>query len=313
MMPINTKKIGLFLALAFGISWIMTAIILAAGVKAGTMTFMASVAVFVMSGPAVAAVVVQKLIYKEDLSNIGLRWSGVNWKAMLLYPIFVASFVFGTLGFGYLLGNVMGFEAFGTVAITAEGMLANVAETMSADQLEAAKKQLEIGPWAILLLTLGMALIAGLTVNGLAALGEELGWRGLLEKELRPLGFWKANIVNGIFWGLWHAPIIVAIGFNYPENPWLGVGMMCLFTTSAGFVHAYLRLKTGTVFSAAALHGAINASAGIIPFMVQDSTSFFSHPVGFTAIFGFLLVTVIIYLFDRETIDKNIETYTAKV
>jgi hypothetical protein len=40
-----------------------------------------------------------------------------------------------------------------------------------------------------------------------------------------PLGKWKAYLIVGVIWGLWHAPLI-AIGFNYPGMPVLGILMM---------------------------------------------------------------------------------------
>ena len=46
-------------------------------------------------------------------------------------------------------------------------------------------------------------------------LGEEAGWRGyLLPKLLEFMKPWKAVLLTGVIWGLWHAPVI-ACGFNY--------------------------------------------------------------------------------------------------
>ena len=40
-------------------------------------------------------------------------------------------------------------------------------------------------------------LIAGVTVNAVAGFGEELGWRGFLQKELAFLGFWRSSLLIG--------------------------------------------------------------------------------------------------------------------
>ncbi len=58
--------------------------------------------------------------------------------------------------------------------------------------------------------------------------GEELGWRGFLLKQCSYMDFWKMSLVIGIIWGLWHAPIIIQ-GYNYPQNPVIGVFMMIGF------------------------------------------------------------------------------------
>ena len=61
----------------------------------------------------------------------------------------------------------------------------------------------EAALWALVLL---QGLFAGATVNLLAALGEELFWRGYLWEKLRERGFWPASLEIGFYWGLWHAP-----------------------------------------------------------------------------------------------------------
>ena len=70
-------------------------------------------------------------------------------------------------------------------------------------------------PWALLyVIALFSGLVAGVTINGLFAFGEEYGWRGFLMDELRPLGAVRANLLTGVLWGLFHAPIIL-LGYNF--------------------------------------------------------------------------------------------------
>ena len=78
-------------------------------------------------------------------------------------------------------------------------------------------------PPVALLYVLGplVGIMAGFTINGLFAFGEEYGWRGVLMDELRPLGAFKANLLTGVMWGFWHAPVIL-LGFNYGAERRLG-------------------------------------------------------------------------------------------
>lgn len=78
----------------------------------------------------------------------------------------------------------------------------------------------------------GRKVAAGFTINGLFAFGEEYGWRGVLMDELRPLGTARANVLTGILWGLWHAPIIL-LGFNYGQQRILGVLTMAIAAIAA--------------------------------------------------------------------------------
>lgn len=59
---------------------------------------------------------------------------------------------------------------------------------------------------AWLIVAVGVLFIAGVTYSAILGFGEEFGWRGYLLWELAPLGFWKASLVIGTLWGLWHAP-----------------------------------------------------------------------------------------------------------
>ena len=62
--------------------------------------------------------------------------------------------------------------------------------------------------WTSLLIVFGYNLIQG-------PLGEELGWRGFVLKELlkrfTPL---KSAIIIGVFWGFWHTPLWLMSGYT---------------------------------------------------------------------------------------------------
>ena len=109
---------------------------------------------------------------------------------------------------------------------------------------------------------LGMHVAAPL--NALAALGEEAGWRGWLLPRLLPLGLLPALLVSGVIWALWHAPLIL-LGYNYAGAPgWLALLCMTGLCIPMGAVLAWLRLRSGSVWTAALSHGAFNAGAGVM-------------------------------------------------
>ncbi len=126
-----------------------------------------------------------------------------------------------------------------------------------------------------LLATLALAggLAAGLTVNMLAALLEEAGWRGYLYPRLTALlgSRVAAAAAAGAVWGLWHGPLVWA-GFNYQlglegceGEPASGPEALAAFTTytvALGLILAWARERWGSVLPAAAGHGTVNAIAG---------------------------------------------------
>lgn len=154
-------------------------------------------------------------------------------------------------------------------------------------------------------LLLAMGVLAGITVNALAALGEEIAWRGFLLDELGPrLGFWEAVILIGVAWGLWHAPLILE-GYNF-TIPWLrGCGepsrglaallVFTVFTVSLGALLSLLREATGNLYAAAMGHGTVNAIAGLYAVLVKGPR-LLAPPAGLAVSAAFTLTTMLLLL-----------------
>ncbi|MBO4798359.1 MAG: CPBP family intramembrane metalloprotease, partial [Candidatus Methanomethylophilaceae archaeon] len=115
-------------------------------------------------------------------------------------------------------------------------------------------------------------------LNAFVALGEEIGWRGFLYPQLKAqFGRKKGWILGGVIWGLWHAPLICLIGYEYGEAagntagyrgvPVTGVLLFCIIAAGWGILHDRLYEKSGSIWLPALFHGAINAAAAI-PLMV---------------------------------------------
>ena len=122
------------------------------------------------------------------------------------------------IGATWLAGNVLGITGPGSVLFGQADLVANALTLLPAQNADqVAQLSAGIPPfWGLVGLALGGALLAGFTINGLFAFGEEYGWRGWLADELRPLGAFWANVITGVLWGLWHAPLIL-LGFNYGD------------------------------------------------------------------------------------------------
>jgi len=140
--------------------------------------------------------------------------------------------------------------------------------------------------------------VAGITINAIAGFGEELGWRGLLQKELGYLGFWRSSAVIGIIWGIWHAPIIIQ-GYNYPQHPLAGVFMMTVFTLLLSPIFGYVRLKARSVIAAAIIHGSLNATAGLAIMVVAGGNDLMIGVTGLAGFIVLLIVNIAIFVYDR--------------
>lgn len=98
-----------------------------------------------------------------------------------------------------------------------------------------------------------------LAVSSVAALGEELGWRGLLVPELsRRMGYTKLSFVSGIIWTVWHLPLMLFGSYHGTGALWVSLMFFTVFVLASSFVHAWLRLVSGSIWVSALLHGSAN-------------------------------------------------------
>ena len=136
-------------------------------------------------------------------------------------------------------------------------------------------------------------------LNFVTCFGEEWGWRGyLLPKMKEQLPTLPMLLVNGIIWGLWHAPLTVIghnYGVGYPGFPYAGIAMMCLFCTVLGVFLSYITLKTGSCIPAVLSHGAINGFAAIGIYFTKDGGNPFigPAPTGIIGLIPFLIVAMV--------------------
>lgn len=155
------------------------------------------------------------------------------------------------------------------------------------------------------------ALILGPILNFITCFGEEWGWRGyLLPKMSEKLPAIPMLLVNGVIWGLWHAPL-TAIGHNYgvgyPGFPFVGIGAMCLFCIVIGIFLSFVTMKTKSCIPAVLGHGAINSIGAIGMYFTKDGGNPFIGP-GPSGIVGgipFIVVAVMMLVFYFAPTEKG--------
>ncbi|MEZ4775494.1 MAG: CPBP family intramembrane glutamic endopeptidase [Bacteroidia bacterium] len=293
----NRRKITLYLLLSYGISWTLALIAWIAGLKMDSTYGAILVGGLFMWGPALAVFIIQKGIYKEPLANYGFSVKNFDYRfffASMLTPVAAILIYFLVV---FLLGNVAALPGFGHFSLSQDGIVNNIREmTAGMDETKQALAEAQVRSfpaWLFLVINIASGLVAGVTINLLFTFGEEFGWRGLLLQELKPLGFWKSNLLIGLVWGLWHAPLIVQ-GHNYPGYPVWGVIAMCFFCISISFAIAYMGEKTRSILGASAFHGVLNGIAGIGILVVGEANPLVGGPAGVAMMISFLIVTVII-------------------
>ena len=143
--------------------------------------------------------------------------------------------------------------------------------------------------------------------------GEEYGWRYYLQERLCSLlGPRRGVIILGVIWGLWHAPII-AMGYNYPGRPFLGMIAMVFFTVIIGIYFSYAVMRTGSIWSAVILHGMTNTLAPrLMAYVGQAEDSVFSFGLGLYGVALFALPAAFLFLALQGAYRHKRETITGK-
>lgn len=206
-----------------------------------------------MFGPAIAALVVQmshgEPIIKPLKVNFRLnRWFLVAW----LFPPLLAVTVTG-------VSLAMPGVSF-TADPTQSRVFLFMEQNFSPDRQSALRESISELPAHPFFLVLLGGMLAGATINAVAGFGEELGWRGFLQREWSSLGFWKASWLVGLVWGLWHVPFLLH-GHNYPGHRYWGILVMTIWTILFAPLIASVYYRANSVIAAAIMHGTLNGTA----------------------------------------------------
>lgn len=278
-----------FLGVAFGASWALGAVLALLGrdVHVAART---AIMIAYMFGPALGAVAAQRVAGQRPFAPLAVslrpnRWWLYAWLVpLLLQPVI--------LGVSLLLPGV-------EWAPDMSGFFERLSEALPKEQIEDAKQQMfAMSPALYWTMLLAQPLVAGLSINALAAFGEELGWRGFLHRHFAPLGFWRRAVVVGALWGAWHAPVILQ-GHNYPQHPALGVLFMTLFCVLAAPLVDLARVRGRSVWAASIMHGTTNAAGGLSIMFVRGGDDLI---VGMTGAAGLLVLAcanLVVWLVDR--------------
>ncbi|MBS1840092.1 MAG: CPBP family intramembrane metalloprotease [Acidobacteria bacterium] len=187
--------------------------------------------------PGLAAMATLKLGGRK-LSELGWNWptskhAFQSWAIPLCYAL-VAYLIVWTFGFGGFPNREF-MEQIGT------------------------RMGLRIPLWSSTALYVVLAGSFGL-IRGLAsALGEEIGWRGFLVPELfKKIGFTGAALISGIIWSCWHYPLLIWGDYNSGTPTWYGLTCFTVMVISLSFIFAWMRLKSGSLWTGALLHASHN-------------------------------------------------------
>jgi uncharacterized protein len=256
------RGLAIFFAIVALLSAPIQAVIIAAdldGGRNGLIPWLALITAL-MFVPTAAAVAA-RFALREGFSDVSFRFGGRRGRNAILQALVLPALI-GLLAYG--IAWTTGLVGFGMPPL---------------------------GSW--------LAAIAVLLVLNLVLVsGEELGWRGYMLTRLIDAGVPRPVLASGVIWGLWHVPLFLWGGFVQGVPPLLATALLMVLTPSLGYVLARMRLETGSVWPAVALHVAWNVTiqAGFQPLAAGASSQLW---VGESGILTALVLIVVAVIYSR--------------
>lgn len=251
------RRLLLFLAFAFGLTWIVFFAYVFSGnvwMADGTLSGMDQFVSLGMLLPALAALLTRWLT-KEGFAVMGegslllsISVREGKWKYYVL--AILLPWIYFEMGYALML--LLSPKAFDPVYPT-------VLEMTDQEQ-------------SLIFLQPLMMMLNGV-IGSFAAFGEEAGWRGyMMPKMIKLWGMKKAVIIGGILWGIWHWPLTY-VGHNFGRDyfgyPFTGFAVMCLMCIFMGIILTYVTYKSQSIWPAVFLHAVNNASPSILQYFTN--------------------------------------------
>lgn len=229
-------KIGFYLLLLLAISiplyWPI--------VRQGTIDVDYGIPVLGLMWSAGIASLITRLVFDKSLRGVGWRWG--KWKyqwASYFIPIIYSAVVYVPL-------FLAGYGRFARKVANAQPLLHGLGLNTTSTPI---------------LIAVSIAFDATVSVlpNAVFGMGENIGWQGFLVPELAKMtSYTKLSLIVGVLWWLHHLPAILWADYRGHGPLWLGVLCFGIEIVSTSFIAAWMRLKSGSVWTAVLLHAMHN-------------------------------------------------------
>ena len=222
------KEIVTFLVITFALSVVFWVPIGLAGMlTAWGGLFINVMWISIMWCPGIAALVT-RFIYHRNLRGLGWGWGKTRYQIL-----------------SYVLPVAYALAAYSVVWLSGLGGIKK-------DFSIGAALHTGFGPF---LDFVAFATI-GVFASSVNALGEEIGWRGLLVPQLAKLtSFTKTSLISGVIWAVWHYPLVLFGGYRGDETPaWYQLLCFTVMVIGISFAFSWLPLKSGSLWTAVFIH-----------------------------------------------------------
>jgi uncharacterized protein len=238
--------------------------------------------------PALVAMGLTRWAWREPLrSSLGLRFPRGRWLVVCMTVPWALCLL--ALGLALL---VPGVRWDGSLQPAVD------ARMLAPGQLDLLRSLAERANLAPVLLLVPFGLVASMTLSFATNCGEEIGWRGLVHTELRPLGFWGNAMTTGLLWFTWHLPVL-AKGWFFPQHPLLGAPLLGAHCLLASVAYALVRDRTDSSLAVALFEGTTEATLLLAVAPVAGGSDLTVGVASVTWLAAEVVVVVGLLLYDR--------------
>jgi membrane protease YdiL (CAAX protease family) len=235
------REVRLFLGLTFGLAVLSMALARVSGANAAHPTEAPLYGQLALYGtalwPALSALIARKVVVgRVRNTGFGFRRAPFRWLAIAWALPLVATIA------GYVPVWVGGLGHFD---------LGHLAET--------------VGLGSVPGLGASVGLLAGVTVGllpwVLLAIGEEVGWRGLLVPRLAErMDESRVALVSGVVWASFHLPLLLLVPGASETNVLFATVVFAIGVVGLAYPITLLRLRTGSIWPPVVFHAMANAA-----------------------------------------------------
>lgn len=278
------KKVKYFILISFLLTWALCSNLWLIGGYASP--YKSIYILICMTLPALSAIIIT-LYNKKPLSSllISPKFTGNKKYYLLAWLTPMVAIIVG--GLAYFIVFPSEFDL--SMSLYLKSMAYELGGNISNEEIK-----------GIMVTRFICAITIELLISFISLMGEEIGWRGFLLKNLcEKYSYLKSTIITGIIWGLWHTPMILMghhFGLEYIGYPFTGILAMTVFCIFSGSFLSLLTLKTNSCIPAAIAHGVINGAGSYVTIFLSNPN--FNPLIGPTAmgilgIFGFVIIGTI--------------------
>jgi membrane protease YdiL (CAAX protease family) len=301
---LNTKRILVFLAFAFGVPW-TAALVLYLTIGMEDMEKAQGLANNIAIATPWLANLAARLITKEGWRHLMLRPNfRRGWQSYLAAWLLPPVLIIG--------GGVVFYLLF---PLTYDANLTLVRKDMSTSPLLSGMTN----PWVGLLITLLLIMTIEVPIRAIPTLGEEFGWRAyLLPKlvkyfagrtnenpsqsgNLNAASVRKAALLVGLIHGVWHWPLMLMAASLIPWVPVLSLLLYLVFTCSLSVLLSWVTLRSDSVWPAMIVHGLLGRIINLTLYPLQGTgiPLVGPDPTGLIGGLGFTLLALML-LYSRK-------------